>query len=221
MRNLAIVVFLFAFAALSFAQTTDTNPEKPLRPVKGRTLTSIELPAVRIKFGKEFEYAGGHRFVLYNVATAEQHFFIDAGKDGLIRRMYWVQFEGYLPNNTNSYTYKGNKTVNIGGLDFIADTYARNIRANPGRPDSDGALARNFLAQRGYRLASDETLSQRFLHYIGEDKRNELMIIYLEDMSPLGVTAADLADGGKDAGKRAGIFDAMLARAQKGLTFTH
>jgi hypothetical protein len=134
--------------------------------------------------------------------------------------MYWVQFEGYLPDNKHSYTYKGPKSVDIGGFDFIADTYARNIRANPGRPDSDGALGRNFLAQNGYRFASDEIISQRFLHFIGEDKRNELMIIYLEDMSALGLTSKDVAAGGKAADEFGKISEELLARAMKGLEIT-
>jgi hypothetical protein len=189
--------------------------ERPLREVKGRTVISKDTPAVELEFGKDFKYAGGHRFVLYDVANAEQHFFVDADKDGRIKRLYWVQFEGYLPTNTHSYNYKGTKSVNIGGLDFIADAYARNIKANPGRPDSDAVRGRDFLASKGYKLGSDEVLSQRLLHYIGEKKRDELMIIYIEDMSALGVTAADVNKGGKDEARFSEIADALLARAQK------
>lgn len=217
MRKQAYLIFLLLFPIVITAQTT---ADKPLRMVKNRVLTSKEMPAVNLKFGKDFKYAGGHQFILYGVARAEQHFFIDAGKDGLVKRMYWVQFEGYLPGNTHAYDYRVTKSVDIGGLDFIADAYARNIRANPGRPDSDGAATRNFLAQRGYRLGSDEIIFQRLVHLIGTDKRNELMVIYLEDMSALGLTSADLADGGKAAGKRTEIYDALLERAQKGLQIT-
>src|SRR4030095_2828664 len=113
-------------------------------------------------------------------AVADQHFLVDADKDGRIKRLYWVQFEGYLPDNNNTYNYKGSKTVNIGGLDFIADVYARNIKLKPGRRDSDGASGRAVLESKGFKLGSDETVSQRLLHYIGPDNRNELMIIYLE-----------------------------------------
>ena len=56
-------------------------------------------------------------------------------------------------------------------------------KANPGRPDSDGNRARAFLGTKGYRLGSDEVMSQRLVHLIDEAKRNELMIIYLEDLS--------------------------------------
>ena len=205
MKHTILAAFILTFSFVSFAQDAE------LREVKGRVIKSTTMPAVELEFGKEFKYAGGHRFVLYDVANAEQHFYVDAYKDGRVRRMYWVQFEGYLPTNTHSYNYKGPKSVNIGGLDFIADTYARNVKANPGRPDGDAACGREFLESKGYRLASDEIISLRFLHFIGEKKRDELMIIYIEDMGALGLTSADLAKGGKAEAKWNEISDALLA----------
>ena len=131
--------------------------------------------------------------------------------------MYWVQFEGYLPSNTYTYDYKVTKTVNIGGLDFIADAYARNIKANPGRADSDGSRARAFLATKGYRLGSDEVLSQRLVHMADKANRNELMIIYLEDLSLMKLTAADVAPGGKAADQWEAIAKGLLQRATKNM----
>jgi hypothetical protein len=129
----------------------------------------------------------------------------------------WVQFEGYLPGNTHTYKYAINKSVNIGGLDFIADAYARNIKQNPGRPDSDGSRARGFLESKGYRLASDDVLSQRLVYLVDEDKRNELMIIYLEDLSGMKLTAADFAAGGSAAAKWDEISKGLLERAMKNM----
>ena len=187
------------------------------RSVKDQVLTSTEMPAVRIEFDKGFKYVGNHSFILYDVAHAEQHFFIDADKEGRVKRMYWVQFEGYLPSNTHTYRYKVNKTANIGGLEFVADAYARNIKGNPGRPDSDSARARAFLESKGYRMASDDVLSQRLVHLVDEAKRNELMIIYLEDLSGMGLTAADLAEGGRAAARWDEISNGLLDRAVKGM----
>jgi hypothetical protein len=187
------------------------------RSVKDQVLTSTEMPAVRIEFDKGFKYVGNHSFILYDVAHAEQHFFIDADKEGRVKRMYWVQFEGYLPGNTHNYRYKVNKTANIGGLEFVADAYARNIKGNPWRPDSDGARARAFLESKGYRMASDDVLSQRLVHLVDEAKRNELMIIYLEDLSGMGLTAADLAEGGRAAARWDEISKGLLDRAVKGM----
>ncbi len=91
------------------------------------------------------------------------------------------------------------------------------MKASPGRPDSDGARARAFLADKGYRMASDDVLSQRLVHLIDEAKRNELMIIYLEDLSGMGLTAADLAEGGRAAAKWEEISHRLLDRAVTGL----
>ena len=222
-------VGLLLFIALSFANSSAAACVQPVntvtdavagvqtRTVKDRTLTSKEMPAVRLEFSEPFKYAGGHSFILYEVANAEQHFFVDADKDGRIKRMYWVQFEGYLPSNTHTYDYKSTKTVNLGGLEFIADAYARNIKANPGRPDSDGNRARAFLATKGYRLGSDEVMSQRLVHLVDEAKRNELMIIYLEDLGAMKLTAADLAQGGRAVDQWPSISQGLLERATKNM----
>lgn len=193
-----------------------TAPVRQSRSVNGQVLTSSELPAVRIRFAQPFKYAGSQSFVLYDVANAEQHFFVDADKQGRIKRLYWVQFEGYLPTNNNTYRYKPTKLVNLGGFEFIADAYARNVKANPARADSDGARARTFLESKGYRMG-DEVLSQRLVHLVDEAKRNELMIIYLEDLSPLGLTAADLSKDGRAADKWEQVSKELLERSTKNI----
>src|SRR5215475_5903256 len=159
-RALWLIIAVASLAALSNPASAQSTPSpsgqkatdvtnRQARSVKDQVLTSQEMPAVRIEFDNGFKYAGSHSFVLYEVAHAEQHFFVDADKEGRVKRMYWVQFEGYLPGNTHTYRYKVNKTANIGGLEFIADAYARNIKANPGRPDSDGARAPRIFGGQG------------------------------------------------------------------------
>ncbi len=187
------------------------------RGVEGQVLTSTEMPAVRLEFDKGFKYVGSQSFILYDVASAEQHFFVDADAQGRIKRFYWVQFEGYLPNNTHAYDYRVNKAVEIGGLDFIADAYARNIKANAGRPDSDGSRARAFLEGKGYRMASDDVMSQRLVHLVDKARRNELMIIYTEDLGGMGLTAADLAKGGRAAARWDEVATGLLERALKNM----
>jgi hypothetical protein len=227
-RVLWLIIAVIGLAILSEPAIAQSAPSpsgqkaadaasREARSVKGQVLTSPETPAVRIEFDKGFKYVGSHSFILYDVAHAEQHFFVDADKEGRVKRIYWVQFEGYLPSNTHTYRYKANKTANVGGLEFVADAYARNIKGNPGRPDSDGARARAFLESKGYRMASDDVLSQRLVHLVDEAKRNELMIIYMEDLSGMGLTAADLAEGGRAAARWDEISKGLLERAVKGL----
>ncbi len=213
----AVALSVSSTTALAQSTASTAQKSKSFRTVKGQVITSREKPAARIEFDKGFKYVGGHEFILYDVANAEQHFYVDADKDGRIKRMYWVQFEGYLPSNDNTYRYKVNKTANIGGLEFIADANARSMKGSQGRPDSDSNRARAFLESKGFRLASDEVMSQRLVHLIGEPKRDELMIIYLEDLSATGLTAADLAPNGKAAAQWEEMSKGLLDRAVKGL----
>lgn len=215
MKRMLQLIALSAFA-LSFANAQN-NPPQAARSVKGQVLTSKLLPAVRLSFDKNFKYIGSQDFILYDVARAEQHFFVDADAQGNIKRFYWVQFEGYLPSNTHTYNYKSPKMVNIGGLDFFADTYFVNVKTNPSRPDSDGSRMRAFLESKGYRMKGDDVMLQRLVHMTDDSKRNELMIIYMEDLSLLGLTAADLIANGSAANRRDELTKALLERAQKSM----
>lgn len=203
-----IAIFLL-FAAAAFAQTDLVN----LRTAKGNTLSSPELPKLKLRFDDDFKYAGRQSFILYNVARAEQHFYVDADKDGKVSRLYWVQFEGYLPSNTYAYDYDSPKKVTIGGLEFFADVYARKVDPKEGRPDSDGNKAREFLLSKGYKIASDEVMMQRLVNMVTPDNRTELMIIYLEVLTPTGLTAADLNKGGRSESKWPEISAGLLERA--------
>ena len=64
-------------------------------------------------------------------------------------------------------------------------------------------------------MASDELLWQRLVHMVDEARRNELMVIYMEDLSPMKLTAADLGKDGKAAAQWPEIAKALLERAGK------
>jgi hypothetical protein len=226
-RFITLVGFLITpqmGCAQSIPSASASEAPKPsvqvTRTVKAQVLTSAATPAIRLEFDKKFKYVGSQTFILYDVATAEQHFFVDADGQGGIKRFFWVQFEGYLPNNTHSYDYKSTKVVNIGGLDFIADAYARNIKTNPSRANSDASRARAFMEGKGYHLASDNVMSQRLVHLVDQAKRNELMIIYTEDLAGIGLTAADLAPNGTAAARWNSIATGLLERALKNMKLT-
>jgi hypothetical protein len=199
-----------------FGQAAPTKLENT-RVAKGNTLVSDALPKLKLKFGKDFKYAGGQTFILYNVARAEQHFYVDADSQGRISRLYWVQFEGYLPENNHKYDYsKSQKQVNIDGLDFYADASARKHDPAQMRPGSDGDKAQEFLKAKGYSFKSGEFIMQRLVHMVDASNRNELMVIYLEGL-PEGMTAADLNPNGKDAAKWPEIADRLLTRAKQNM----
>jgi hypothetical protein len=186
---------------------------------KKRTLTSTARPALRIRHGKELKYIGTQNFTLYDVAHAEQHFFVDADDENRIRRFYWVQFEGYLPTNTHSYNYKSTDTVKMGDFMFVSDARPVHIPTTKAqqRPDSDGARARAFIESKGYRMASDDMLWQRLVHMVDASKRDELMIIYMEDLGGAGLVAEDFAEKGKAANLWKETAEGLRRRAADGI----
>jgi hypothetical protein len=191
---------------------------QPQRRVKGRTLVSNILPPIRIKFDKDFKYVGSQSFILYNSAQVEQFFFV-AASGNRIKRVFMVQFEGYLPNNTHTYKYEISNTVKLGGLDFMYDTSVVNVPAfRKQYPDSDAGRAAAFLEGKGYHLEGEDIMYQRFVRLVDDARRNELLIIYYENLNGTGLTAADLSEKGRAAGQRESMFKELMNRALKSFT---
>ncbi|HJU53125.1 MAG TPA: hypothetical protein VJ715_01090 [Pyrinomonadaceae bacterium] len=207
---LLVVVAVLTLFAQAAAQKT------PARRVEGRTLVSNALPPIRLKFDKDFDYVGTQSFILYNSAQVEQHFFVDAD-GGRIRRMFMVQFEGYLPTNKHIYDYKIKDTIRLGGLDFMYDTNVANVPAfRKQYPDSDAGRAAAFLEAKGYLLEGEDIIFQRYVRLVDEARRNELLVIYYENLKGTGLTAADLSADGRAAAERDRLFREVQKRALKG-----
>src|SRR5438270_7009970 len=94
---------------------------KPDRRVEKQTLVSETLPEIRLKFGKQFKFAGSQEFVLYEKAKAQQYFFVK-DENKRIKSMYMVQFEGFLHGSAGAYDYDLPRKVAIGGLEYFANS---------------------------------------------------------------------------------------------------
>jgi hypothetical protein len=169
---------------------------KPERTVSGQVLVSGRDPAARLEFGPTFKYIGGQRFVLYGVADAEQHFFVDADKGRAIRSFYWVQFERYLPGKGDTYSYPDRIPVRIGPLEFAADTkvfadYAKTVLDSGPQRESDSARVGRFLSDKGLR-APAAAARVRMFHLPDAEHRSELMIIYVEALAGDEIAPGDL-----------------------------
>jgi hypothetical protein len=164
------------------------------RSVEGNRIISKALPAAVLEVATDMTYAGTQSFDLYNVANAEQHFFVE--RDGhRVKRFLWIQFEGYKGDNTYTYNYK-DSTITHSGQTWHRRVASTHVADAETRPDSDGARARGFLKSKGWTLGP-EVLTERLVWLLDSPARNELMLIYIEDLADQGLTAADLREGGK------------------------
>jgi hypothetical protein len=186
MKKTRPLVLAFASSILLSSFATAQSPIKTeanqTRLVKRQVLTSTHLPSIRVRFDKRFKHIGSQKFTLYDRAQVEQHFFVDADNQRHIRRMYMVQFEGYLPNVNATYDYPLTKTVDLGGQTYIVNTesipsVSAALKQNP---QSDVARAASFLESKGYRV-SESIMFQRFVRLVDEAKRNEFILLYVED----------------------------------------
>lgn len=206
MRQAALIVLLSV-------SLSGQDPNTPERTVQQNVITSARRPAIRIELPTEARYLGADRWILYGVADCELYVWIEPNQDKVVSRLYWVQFEAFLPDSPQSrYTYPFTRTKTIGFLNF--DVRARFGPDTPPKRESDADHVWRMIERAGYKLPSD-IMNVRFVHLPDEEKRAELMIIYAEDLKPTGLTAADLAPGGKANGRWAALEESLIERGAK------
>jgi len=209
LKQIALVVLFCVFLP---AQAT-----RPERKVEGNVITSERDPRVRIHLPNSAQYVGADRWVLYNMADCELHAFVDADSGKNVQRLYWVQFEGYLPTKPDlKHTYDSPRHANLGGMDFYVDTWVRTREAEM-QPGSDLEHIVALIRTRGYQLPAG-MMNVRLVHLLDEHKRKELMIIYGENVAESGLTAVELQPGGKRHGQWPSIEKGLLERAEKSVT---
>ena len=188
---------------------------EPRRRVEGRTLVSDRMPPIRLRVAESFDGAGRLRFVLYGVARVESFLFV-AHDHHRVERLLLVQFEGYLDHNDHVYDYPITETVTIGGHAYLTDAAVMSL-ATPPPPDSDVGRALARLGELGYVLPA-AGVSQRFVRVLDETKRNELLILYAEDLGAFGLTVDDVAPGGPGAERWDEIARSVRERALASFT---
>lgn len=189
----------------------------PQRSVQANLLSSGAAPVIQIKVDLSFTYAGSVSFILYHVAQVEQYHFVITDPDGHVLRLLWLQFEGYLDNNEFTYNYPTSAPLELAGYEFWHDADVLNIDEEfQQRPDSDSAQVVSYLKEQGYDLSGD-TLFKRLV-WLDRAKRNELMLIYSEDLKTLGFEMAEVAKLDKRSSQWVELEQELHQRALKSFT---
>ena len=171
-------------------------PEAPERKASGNVVVSERDPKINIGVPKSAKYVGADRWILYGVADCEIHGYVEVDDKKNVQRLYWIQFEQYIPEKPDlHHTYDSPRLAQIGGLDFYVDTWPRANHAET-RVGSDREHIEALVKARGFQMPAGMAYV-RLVHLWDPEKRKELMIIYGEAL-PAGVNAADLDEKGKD-----------------------
>lgn len=208
-ERILLIAFSFLCSPLLFSQNASAE-----RKVEGNVIISERDPAVRIELPKGAQYVGADHWVLYGVADCELHAFAEADAQRNVQRLYWVQFEQYVPSRSDlHHTYASPKHATIGGMDFYVDTWVRPRDANT-QSGSDREHIEAMVRAQGYRMP-EAMMYVRLVHLLDEAKRKELMIIYGEDLRTTGFTAVELSDLGKAHDRWPAIADSLLEHSEK------
>jgi len=186
-----------ALALLLLSTAANAADKELVRKVEGTTVTSDQDPAVKVTLPATAQYVGAARWDLYGIADAELHVFVEADAQKRVQRLYWVQFESYLPDNTHTYKYPFLEKVTLAGLDF--DVHGRYSPTDvQNKTGSERERVVGMLGKAGYQLPKEQ-LNLRLIHLPDEAKRKELMIVYAEDLSMSGTTVDALNQTGGQA----------------------
>src|SRR5437764_753379 len=174
MKRLGVMALLAMNCLVCVAQ--DLRPE---RVVKGSTITSHRDPEMRIELPHQAQYLGADRWVLYAVADCEIHVFVEADAEKQVRRMYWIQFEQFIPNRPElQHDYKPEELTKFAGMEMYVR--ARFGKSNEvAKEGSDLEHVQALVQANGYSMPP-EMMNVRLVRLLDPQRRKELMIIYAE-----------------------------------------
>lgn len=201
---------------------------KPTRAVVGNLLESASVPEIAILVDSSFAFVGGFGIEIEAnsdewpddligkpIAAGERFVFVDARENGLVERLFIVQFEGFLDNNEETYNYNFAAAEQLGENRYRHNTWFYNSRDQAEKnPKGEGARTRAFLSEQDFQVA-DEYMMSRFVGLASEDRRNEIIIYYVEMMrSSTGYTLEQWESESVELG-RAAIEEEFVARSRK------
>ena len=217
MRWLGLTMLMLAGAAPAAAASPSTAAR-----VEAQTVAHPG-EGVTVRVPPSATYVGGERFTLYDVADCEIHVFIEADADRRMKRLWWIQFESYLPSKPElGYDYAdGNRRMMLDGTPIW-------VRANPVPTDgpmregSDREAVFRILKSGGYPIPP-QVMNVRMVQLLDDSKgsgqgRRELMIIYSENLEPTGKTLADLTTDGKPDERWTAMGEKLIERAMASVT---
>lgn len=204
MRLSNVIALALCSIAVPVVAQAPTTPAVPATPSARVEANSVIHPGERITVSvpASAKYVGSERFTLYDVADAEVHIFVEPDATGRMRRLWWVQFESYLPSRPqHSYDYSGDRRSELGGV----TTWMRSgpvSTTRPMRPGSDREHVMGLLKRAGIAIPA-EVMNVRMVQLLddpqgtGKGARRELMVIYSEDLALTGKSLAELTAEGK------------------------
>lgn len=166
----------------------------PFRAIKGDTILSPSLPRLGIRISPDFVYLGKLHYISANTYHVEQFIFLSPNSLGHVTRVLLVEFAGFLGNKAGVYIYTERNSIDFDGDAYLYEEQAIELDDFIKRyPNTELAHAADYIRQRSYTLAGDMR-HLRFSRLVSEDRRNEFVITYLDNISEDNNSTADISE---------------------------
>lgn len=197
------------------------------RMVEGNTIISPNTPKIKIEVADEFDYVGQFDFeIIANseeypkdlqgmpVAAGERLVFVKAGQDRRVEKLFIVQYEGFLQSNDFVYNYDFSNADYIGDNKYRHNTwYYDNKVAIQENPLGESAKTDAFLKNEGFQTA-DHFMMSRFVGLASEDRKNEIIIYYIEMLKASTGYSLDEWENTVPEAEATGIDSSLIARSR-------
>ena len=196
LKGITATLFLLISSGSIYSSNKGLNRDD-LRSVKSNILTSSQFPNMQVRVDKAFRYVGKFNFTIEGIARGERYVFMDA-KGRHVKRLFILQFEEIIPESTETYNYSFENALDLNGHKFRQNAYAHsNKEARRNNPKNEGPLTEAFLKKKGYVL-EDEYMMSRFVNVPDAERKHELILFYIENLSPTGHRLTELYRGGDE-----------------------
>lgn len=177
----------------------------------GPVVQSTRWPPASVSVDDAFSHLGADT-IRIGGAEAEIHVFVDA-PDDVVKRLYWIQFEGYPEGGFNRYDYSDLPHADtVDGYTFRSDVRYGAYSETEIRDEHDTHTVVNIL--RGSGLDVPAPMMRVRMATVDETRKNELLVIYMEGLEHAGVTIEELDS---DAARWRDVATRLRQRAIDGL----
>ncbi|MDH3697495.1 MAG: hypothetical protein OEQ81_02450 [Flavobacteriaceae bacterium] len=198
------------------------------RYVTKNTLVSKKLPEIEITVADDFTYVGNFGFeIIANseeypmdmrgkpIAAGDRYVFVSVDEDQHVEKLFVVQLEGFLAENDFIFNYNFDSAEYIGENKYRHNTWfydsQKLAKENPG---NEGAKTRAFLKGKGFKL-EDEYMMSRFVGLASEDRKNEIILFYIEMLKKETGYSLDEYENFLSEKERDSINTALIERSKK------